>query len=485
MSGPKTSSYSAIAGIAAALLAARMSEAERRRQERRRAYLQQKAQEIFAIRAKTVETKQAIKKQAAAISQCQQKLLEIQGEAEKHEELIENSSVKAMARELSVKFAALGELCHFDNADENISQQKLWLKEAVLSAEREKSDRELNEISSLYESVKKQYDELFSKLDELLRLMDKDRDAFHHKLDESVDNTYRAIFAKKANSASSNAEAEAAEKMKLAELLKEAEQFLESLDSKELPFSIRSEIASARDKLENVVTLEYLHNFRQLICLPLAKRCQNLKAEYERWHSEYEALRNKYECLCYAMGIEPQETSCTKEGVSFLRTEAERLDRVFIEKHQQEIVRLAIDETMKEMGCELIGIRNVTKRSGKQFRNELFDFGDGTAVNVTYTQDGTVTMELGGLDEEDRSPDAHETEELCGRMEEFCDKYKEICQNLKAKGVESETVQMCPPSAEFAQIINTSEYDLNQKASSLRRARKKQTAQQVLKLKQE
>ena len=107
MSGPKTSSLVIVAGWAAALLAERVAEAERRRQERRRQLLQQKAQEIFAVRAKVVETKQAIKKQAAAISQCQQKLLEIQHEADKHVEFIENSTVKAMARELSVKFTNL------------------------------------------------------------------------------------------------------------------------------------------------------------------------------------------------------------------------------------------------------------------------------------------------------------------------------------------------------------------------------------------
>ncbi|MCR5662852.1 MAG: hypothetical protein K6G50_12135 [bacterium] len=484
MSGPKSSTYIAVSGAIAALMYARMSEAERRRVDQRRAYLNQKAQEIFAVRAKVVETKQAVKKQAAAISQCQQKILEIQHEIEKHEEFIENSSVKALARELSVKFANLAELCHFD-ADEGASQEKLWLKEALLNAEREKSDREFNEISSLYELVKKQYDELFSKLDELLELMDKDRDAFHHKLDEAVDMTYRSIFAKKAKSVSADAESDAAAKKKFAEMLESAEKYLESIDSESLPFALRSEIASARDKLENVVTLEYLHNFRQLICLPLGKRCQNIKAEYERWHSEYEALRNKYESLCYAMGMDPQETSCTEEGVSFLRQEAERLDRIFLEKHQQEIVRFAIDETMKEMGCELIGTRNVTKRSGKQFRNELFDFGEGAAVNVTYAQDGTVTMELGGLDEEDRSPDSHETEELCGRMEEFCGKYQEICQSLKAKGLESKTVQMCPPTAEFAQIINTSDYDMKTETKTLRKARRKQAESKVLKLKQE
>ena len=105
MSGPKSSTYIAVSGAIAALMYARMSEAERRRVDQRRAYLNQKAQEIFAVRAKVVETKQAVKKQAAAISQCQQKILEIQHEIEKHEEFVENSSVKALARELSVKFA--------------------------------------------------------------------------------------------------------------------------------------------------------------------------------------------------------------------------------------------------------------------------------------------------------------------------------------------------------------------------------------------
>ena len=130
---------------------------------------------------------------------------------------------------------------------------------------------------------------------------------------------------------------------------------------------------------------------------------------------------------------------------------------------------------MEEMGYSVIGSREVTKKNGKHFRNELYTYGEGTAVNVTYSSDGKIAMELGGVDTTDRLPDAQETSVLCESMECFCDDFKEIEKRLLAKGVVlASRISMLPPSAEYAQIINTIDYKMSGKVDKLQAKKKRQ-----------
>ena len=110
---------------------------------------------------------------------------------------------------------------------------------------------------------------------------------------------------------------------------------------------------------------------------------------------------------------------------------------------------------------DLIGSRKVRKKSGKCFRNELFTFNEGTAVNVTFSPDGQISMELGGLSREDRIPTADETEILTRDMESFCGEFVEFERRMLAKGiVVGSRIALSPPSAEYAAIINVNDYDV-------------------------
>ena len=119
-------------------------------------------------------------------------------------------------------------------------------------------------------------------------------------------------------------------------------------------------------------------------------------------------------------------------------------------------------EVMQELGYPLLGTREVTKRSGKRFRHALYTFEDGTAIDVTYSDDGQIAMELGGLDNQDRVPDEQETIYLCDAMESFCTSFEQIEERLRRRGIViKERIHMLPPTEENAQIINTEDYHLS------------------------
>lgn len=174
----------------------------------------------------------------------------------------------------------------------------------------------------------------------------------------------------------------------------------------------------------------------------------------------YSQTRACYEALCLSTEVEPKETRCCQTGLEVLQKEIERLQQQLAEDDERAYISQSIDEVMAEMGYDVIGQRQVHKKNGRHFTNELYAYEDGTAVNVTYADDGKITMELGGLDTDDRLPDAAEAKQLCESMESFCDDFSEIEKRLEVKGVVLKSrLALLPPSEDYAQIINVSDYE--------------------------
>lgn len=155
----------------------------------------------------------------------------------------------------------------------------------------------------------------------------------------------------------------------------------------------------------------------------------------------------------------PQKFVCSSDAVAKLKDEIARIKTIADEDEEQSYISNCIDEVMEEMGYSVLGSREVTKKNGRHFRNELFTYSEGTAVNVTYSSDGKIAMELGGIDTEDRLPESNEAKVLCNAMENFCADFNEIEKRLAQKGVVlADRISLLPPSADYAQIINTSDY---------------------------
>ena len=124
-----------------------------------------------------------------------------------------------------------------------------------------------------------------------------------------------------------------------------------------------------------------------------------------------------------------------------------------------------MDSAMEELGYTLVGTKHSVDRRGNEFHNQLYTYSEGTAVNVTFAKGGQITMELGGIDTIDRTPDYAESQQLVESMHTFCSDYGRIEDKLLEKGIVNERVSMMPAEEDFAQIINVSEYDLTQEVS--------------------
>lgn len=235
-----------------------------------------------------------------------------------------------------------------------------------------------------------------------------------------------------------------------------------------LPHSCKNEISRTMTRLEEITDDIFLKNFVAVSVNPLIKQTNQFIAEYRECQDKFDRLYTEYAALCGLYHHAAQEYVCSRASIQNLEVEIERIKKAVTEDDEQAYICDCLDAVMVEMGYSVLGTREVTKRNGKRFRNELYSYGEGTAVNITYSSDGKIAMELGGIGTCDRIPTVQETEKLCDSMEKFCDDFKTIEKRLLAKGVVlADRISLLPPDAEYAQIINTSDYSMEAEGDSI------------------
>lgn len=242
-------------------------------------------------------------------------------------------------------------------------------------------------------------------------------------------------------------------------LKKSLYQKLNSLLKVELSEKLKQKVRSALKKSEGIKSYEYLCNFNAVTVIPLVDECNSYIHMQSEFGNEFDELKNRYISLCKLFEIHQNEFIFSTEGLNDLKNEVAFLEAELLHAQEEQYIADSIDEVMIDMGYNLIGHKVTRKSNGKRFRDELYEFKEGTVINVRYDDDGKIAMELGGTDNVDRLPDEGEISGLCDNMADFCNKFTEFEKRLAEKGVIcKERLLHLPPTAEYAQIINTAEY---------------------------
>ncbi len=230
---------------------------------------------------------------------------------------------------------------------------------------------------------------------------------------------------------------------------------------------LNDSIEKALKHLDEIDNPDFLSNFNAMTVAPLEKKCREYTALRQEIGDEYDDLMIRYTVLCKEQKIIPQNIAFERGAVEKLDSLITELEKAADSADEQSYISRCIDEVMEDMGYKLVGNRSVTKKSGRHFRNELYSFSEGTAVNVTYSDNGNITMELGGVDTKDRMPDTLETERLTEDMRSFCGQYREFERRLAEKGVVSNHISLLPPEPVYAQVINVSDYDMTDNIATI------------------
>jgi len=248
----------------------------------------------------------------------------------------------------------------------------------------------------------------------------------------------------------------------LANMKNVAEQRLTALmRTPSLSATLKTEIQQAIRSIDRISSAENMKTFNTVTISGLEKKIAKYVREEEIRKAEYAEDISRYSALCAMLGREETPAEYSPKAAVAIKAEIKQMELVLVQQHEQTYISECVDEVMTEMGYDLIGTRDVKKKSGKKFRNELFTFNEGTAVNVTYSSDGQIAMELGGISREDRLPTAEETDVLIKDMETFCGEFEEFESRLRAKGIVlNNRITLSPPSAEYAAIISVNDYDV-------------------------
>lgn len=223
----------------------------------------------------------------------------------------------------------------------------------------------------------------------------------------------------------------------------------------------KNRVEEIQTKFEEIEDPDFLKNFYAMTILPFVKKCRAYHAAYAAQGEEYERKHFIYESNACKLGVVVEHVPFSSEAIAVLDVRIREMEMAIQHQDEQAYISKCVDEAMQEMGYPVVGNRDVVKRNGKRFRNELYLFDEGTAVNVTYSNDGQITMELGGIGTDDRIPTATESASLASDMRTFCDDYYEIEKRLRKKGIITKRISILPPDEQYAQIINVSDYTLS------------------------
>ena len=257
---------------------------------------------------------------------------------------------------------------------------------------------------------------------------------------------------------------------------KKIDELLISVQALSISRELQEECMEIRRKAHEISNDGFIDNYYAMTVLPFVKRCKVYDEQLSEYGEEFEELISKHRYYSEYLELPMVQFVFSMDKLDTLRMEVENLEKQCEQLEEQRHISESLDEVMREMGYHVVGSREVVKKSGRKFRNELYHFSEGAVVNITYAANGQISMELGGVDTCDREPSEAECVALCDEMTEFCGDFQEIEKRLKEKGVVlANRISMLPPVEDYAQIINISEYEMTEEVDAFEVVSKKQS----------
>ena len=379
---------------------------------------------------------------------------------------------KRISKSITTKLERITKLKDYINSFSNISEQsKEWTGDDELEKRIKKGLQLINHIQS--NALKVTEDSDLSKLSDTLDFITN-----HEKiLDETIEtilqksNHQRNLIDEELNDAvysgfiELNSDNITQDDQRIIET--KARYYSKINESKDILGDLHPELSTKLNKTKIIInsnnSLEFLENYFSIELKPLLNQVKDAVEFDKKYKNKYEQLLTKYEVLREELNKKDQTQvfAYNDEGILLLEQAVSKLEIEANRKAETEYITDSINDVMIEMGYNNIGERHIQKKSGKKYNSELYDYGNGTAVNITYGSDGKISMELGKLDVKDRIPDNEEKASLVNAMETFCLNFNEIENRLLSRGVKvSDRISMMPPEEAFAQIINTTDYHI-------------------------
>lgn len=366
----------------------------------------------------------------------------------------EVSDAQTMVLASGTSFAALSELLARQNEAMQTANAVAALSDSsdpeLLQREREKIIRQQKELQEKTNLFKAEFDGV--------------EQSFQADLQNSIAEGFELSFSAVGEQPKAPEENEPAGKIR---------KIIKSLQGKAMTPELADKLARIREKTGQIDSIEFLNNYYAVTVIPFLKEYECYERDYALYGERFEELLTRYELLADELGMEAVRFGFSAGAVAELEEVVAQWEELCMLREEQEYISRCVDEAMAEMGYSLMGRSSSRKKNGKRLKKELYLFDEGTAVNITTSDNGQIIMELGGLDDRDRVPTVAESRQLCQEMDSFCDDYDQIEQYLRKKGIETRKISVLPPGEQYAQIINTGDYELTGAAFDYEMRKKK------------
>lgn len=210
--------------------------------------------------------------------------------------------------------------------------------------------------------------------------------------------------------------------------------------------------------------------------------CQHeIEHQVNLWRKEAERIRaaqdrradlvRRYHYYCNELGFTRMSVEeLSSQADSGLESLCATLDNMLYRQYEENYIFQCINQAMADIGYELYG------RAANGIRGQfLYRMHGDTVVHVACSDQGIISMEIGRAANTQRELDAEEVDELVQDMHTFCGDYAALQRKLADMGVKCKSnIELNPPDAAFAMLMDTSEYELCQGAVSVEEQRKVQ-----------
>lgn len=413
MSGPKTSSYSVDYEARRRMLEQQRLERERREEERKVRY----ETGVFT------GNKSRIKTLADQINEVLKAVQDIASKTGKEFEIVE---------EIKQKLAELLK------SEENVGSPS------------DKDSRTLHSNNAELSAIIQKLLALFKQLSDF---SDEIHNEYYQKLDVLIKCGYFLSYSPEVIREIHNNKSVKAE-------LEEMDGIVSGFDPDGLPDDFMMRYRSLLAEAGEIKDAKRLRMFVQTMIKPFVEE----SAEYRRLLAEFEAACITYYALADVYETDPIDfesykgsISKLKKGLSILNEQIEILEKADMSEREIGYIYAALDEAMAELGYSLCADSESTKRT-KVVRHQLYAMHDDMYIDVHFSDDGQISMQIGKGDNVDRTPTAEEATELVAEMVNFCGSYERLEEALRAKGVNTRRIMATPPAANCAEIINVAEF---------------------------
>ena len=170
---------------------------------------------------------------------------------------------------------------------------------------------------------------------------------------------------------------------------------LHEIQSLNISSDLQKEGITILKRAQGITDDSFIDNYYAMTFLPYIKRCKAYEEQIKEYGEEFDELVSKHRYYSECLGMPVISFTFSMDSLNSLRHKVAELESQSAKIEEQQYISESLDQVMRDMGYNVVGSREVVKKSGRKFRNELYHFSEGSVVNVTYAANGQISMELG------------------------------------------------------------------------------------------